>query len=106
MDNDIADLLQAGDVFILPSVAEGLGLSAIEAQACGVPCVVSTGVPRAADVSGAVSFVGLEESLDKWVDAVFQTAQMKIEYPAGCIQQAGYRISYTAQGLYDIFMGE
>lgn len=104
--SDIADLLQAGDVFILPSVAEGLGLSAIEAQACGVPCVVSTGVPRAVDISGAVSFVGLEESLDKWADAVFKTAEMKIEDPANCIQQAGYRISDTAKGLYDIFMGE
>jgi glycosyltransferase involved in cell wall biosynthesis len=38
---NVEDYLRASDVFAFPSVFEGLGLSLIEAQACGLPCVAS-----------------------------------------------------------------
>lgn len=43
-------MLGAMDLFLFPSHYEGLGLALIEAQAAGLPCVVSTGVPEEADV--------------------------------------------------------
>ena len=39
--NDIKDLLQAADIYVMPSIREGLSRSLMEAMACGVPCVVS-----------------------------------------------------------------
>lgn len=39
--NDVAELMQAMDAFILPSKYEGLGIVVIEAQAAGLPCIVS-----------------------------------------------------------------
>ncbi len=103
---DIPELLQAADVFLLPSLAEGLGLSAIEAQACGLPCVVSSVVPEEVDISGAVRFVPLEESAERWADAVFEMAGRKIADPVSCTKAAGYDISTTAGGIYQVFKDE
>lgn len=47
----------AMDVFVLPSLYEGLGIVNMEAQASGLSCVVSNVVPREADVSGRMEFL-------------------------------------------------
>lgn len=44
--NDTYRFYQAMDVFVFPSIMEGLGIVAIEAQAAGLPCYVSSNVPR------------------------------------------------------------
>lgn len=50
VSNKVPQLLQLMDVFVFPSVKEGLGLAAIEAQAAGATCILSTGVPKIASV--------------------------------------------------------
>jgi glycosyltransferase involved in cell wall biosynthesis len=47
---DIPMLMQAMDVFVFPSLYEGLGLVLLEAQAMGISCVLSDGLPDEADV--------------------------------------------------------
>ena len=54
---DVADLYQAFDVFCLPSEYEGLGMVAVEAQAAGLPCVLSYAVPRDADPCGTAKYL-------------------------------------------------
>jgi len=48
---DMNRIYQAMDVFIFPSLFEGLGIVAIEAQAAGVPVVCSEGLPPEAEIS-------------------------------------------------------
>jgi len=48
-----ADLLAAGDVFVLPSFSESFGIAAVEALGAGVPCVVSRDVGIASDIAAA-----------------------------------------------------
>lgn len=67
---DIPELLQAADMFLFPSLFEGLGIVVLEAQASGLPCVVSTEVPREVNVTGNVSFVSLDESDDVWAENI------------------------------------
>lgn len=59
--SDIERLYQAFDVFVLPSIYEGLGLVAIEAQAAGLPCFVSDVCPDELDVTGTVRFLPIED---------------------------------------------
>lgn len=77
---DVARLmLGAMDVFVMPSIAEGLGLAAVEAQAAGLPTFVSGHVPREADIgAGLVQFLSLAESAEAWAKAILDTSKRTI----------------------------
>ena len=68
--DDLVPIYNSMDVFLLPSRAEGFGLVAIEAQACGVPCVLSDGVPRIVDATGLCHFVSLEAPDNEWAETI------------------------------------
>ena len=72
--NDIHMILKAMDVFLFPSIYEGLGIALIEAQASGLRCIVSDTVPPDAFVSDNVVALDLNAPVVKWRDAVLDTA--------------------------------
>ena len=67
---DIPRLLKAMDVFVFPSLYEGLGIALVEAQAAGLRCIVSDKVPDEAFVTDLVCPLSLSEPVDRWRDAV------------------------------------
>lgn len=67
--SDVDELMKACDVFLFPSLFEGLGIVVIEAQAAGLPCVVSDAVPKMVDC-GAVEFHSLSESKEIWAQSI------------------------------------
>ena len=67
---NICDYLNAMDCFIFPSNYEGLGITAIEAQANGLPTLCSEYIPIEAKISELFIPVSLNSSLDKWCDLI------------------------------------
>ena len=68
--SDVAQLMQSMDVFILPSFYEGFGIVLLEAQAAGIPCVVSENVQKEPDMGmGLINWVELAD-FNGWVDKV------------------------------------
>lgn len=67
---DVPDLLSAMDRFVFPSISEGLGIAVIEAQAAGVPCIVSAAVPQTVQISNLITFKSLQDSLSSWAQAI------------------------------------
>ena len=60
---DVADIYSASDLFILPSLFEGLGIVLIEAQTNGLKCLVSTNVPKEVNITDEVVFMSLEDGM-------------------------------------------
>lgn len=102
---EIAKYLRSSNVLLLPSLSEGLGLSVIEAQASGVPCVVSDTLPREVDISGAVTFMPLSKTAAQWADAVIAASKQQILDPASCVRSAGYDIEVASQKVYAMMVG-
>lgn len=64
---DVNELYSAADMFLFPSLHEGLGIVVIEAQASGLPCIVSDAIPLEADMEiGLLNTLRLQDSYDKW----------------------------------------
>lgn len=63
---DVPNLLQAMDIFLLPSKYEGFGNVFIESQISGLPTIASTMVPKETKISNLISYLSLDESSDYW----------------------------------------
>ena len=70
--DDVPELLQAMDVFVLPSRFEGFGIVLIEAQAAGLPCVISDNVPKEVYQSPNITSLSLEDPQEKWISALLE----------------------------------
>ncbi|WP_057912981.1 glycosyltransferase family 1 protein [Peribacillus muralis] len=68
---DIPRLMKGFDVFLFPSLFEGFGIAALEAQGSGTPCILSDTIPKSIDMNlGLLSFISLNEPLDVWCNEV------------------------------------
>jgi len=68
-DADVPEILGNSDYMIFPSKKEGLGIALLEAQAMGVYCFVSTGVPQEAD-AGLCEFLDLNLGHKLWAERI------------------------------------
>ncbi len=69
--NNVYDYLQAMDIFVFPSLYEGLGISLIEAQASGLKCIVSDRIPDEAIVTKNVIKKELD-AIDDWTNILLE----------------------------------
>lgn len=103
---DVARFYSVFDVFFMPSLFEGLPISAVEAQAAGLPCVFSTNVPAESDVIGNGRFVDLGSSLEDWVRALSAAIEDGREAFAGeILAKAGYSAEANADKLMKYYEG-
>ena len=68
--NDVSELLGVMDIFVFPSLYEGLPLSLIEAQIAGKPCFISDSINEYADISNLVVRMSLKQSPKEWADVI------------------------------------
>jgi glycosyltransferase involved in cell wall biosynthesis len=110
---EVSKLLQAMDVFVFPSRFEGFGMVVIEAQAAGLPCVVSEAVPSEAKLTEEVSFVSLDASIETWINKIMEASlsdrAVRSEVNNRLVQNSDYNIKNEAgklKKLYNDYMSE
>lgn len=102
--SNVSDMLQAMDVFLMPSFFEGLPLSLIEAQASGLRCVVSDGIPKEADVTGLVTFLPLADGAKKWAEVILCQKDYKRRSYMEELKVAGYDAETSAKKLEQYYL--
>ena len=68
--NDANELYQAFDVFLLPSLYEGLPVVGVEAQAAGLLCYLSDDMTKETKVLDITKFMSLNNTLEEWADNI------------------------------------
>ena len=100
--NNVSEWLSAFDVLLMPSLFEGTPFALIEAQANGLPCVVSSAVSRDVNQTGLISFVDLEEPAEVWASALLQAQGRRNPEAVEKLAAAGYDAEDTAQTVATI----
>lgn len=103
--NKVHDLLQAMDVFVLPSFFEGLPVVLVEAQAAGVPCVVSDTVSEEAKLVNDL-WVGcsLKQSIQEWIGVIVEVSLNSRKDTYLEIRKKGYDINDATKVLEDFYL--
>ena len=103
----MADILQAMDVFLFPSLMEGLPVTLIEAQASGLPCIVADTITEEVKITDLVDFVSLDKSAEFWADKVLHYANAsERQNTYAMISAAGYDIKENAKWLQEFYLAE
>lgn len=88
--HNIEEIYQLFDVFLFPSVYEGLPFALIEAQAAGIPCLVSSAVSSDVRITKNVFFENLSAPVQKWEDDLEKIASLHKEKTYADIRKSGF----------------
>ena len=101
---NVQEVLNAMDAFVLPSIFEGLPVSAVEAQATGVPTFLSPNITREAGIEGLSWFNQDYWNVDQWADLImnniFKTDHLNA---TEMVKRAGFDIVDTADSFEKLY---
>lgn len=102
--SDINYLLQMADVFIMPSLYEGLPIAAIEAQASGVPIISSNTITKEVNITGLIKWCSLDDKAEVWAKCALQEVNKERKDMSIKISNAGFDMMRTAKRLKEIYL--
>lgn len=103
--SDVPKLLQMTDVFLFPSVYEGLPLSVIEAQAAGLPCLISDRITEEVVVTDQVVRMSLDESKERWAEQAVALSETPRDKYAKTSQEQVRKAGYDVKELAEWYAG-
>lgn len=101
---DIERIYQGMDVFVLPSLFEGLGIVAIEAQVSGLPVIASTGVAKEANITNNIRNIDLSEPIDVWVEAICKTKVNNRKSIEDIVRKSKFNIKNNVKFLQEFYL--
>lgn len=106
---DVSELLNAFDLFILPSKSEGLGIVFVEAQINGLRCVTSDNVPKEVNILDKIEYLALDVGTEIWVkqiDKIIKNKKTDRTIDIQRVRDAGYDIKIEAKKLQDFYLSK
>lgn len=107
---DIPQILQSTDVFFMPSILEGLPVVLVEAQAAGVPCVISNNIPKECDMNlDLIKSLELSQQKEIWANVLIDSSNIeKVDFNARSNQiiNSGYDLNNNINILSMLYSRE
>lgn len=101
---DVEKVYQVLDCFVFPSVFEGLGIVAIEAQCSGLPCFISNYVPNEANICNT-NKISLKQSAKYWASYILEKNKNFVRKDCSAfIKKAGFDIKDVAKQIEEIYL--
>lgn len=104
IQKNVSEFLQMMDVFVMPSLYEGLPVSAIEAQAAGIPCILSDAVTEEVIVNDSAKRLPIGASTQVWAEEILKYKSRKKTDTQKLIAERGYDIKETSKWLTDFYL--
>lgn len=104
--NDINNIMMASDVFVLPSLYEGLAITSIESQCTGLFTLCSDLITKETEVTDIIKFISIDNP-DEWVNAILEVKKLKYDRTkySKVVEDAGYNSKMSARFLENIYRG-
>lgn len=105
--SDIDRLLQCADIFLFPSLYEGLPVTMVEAQSSGIKCFISDVIPQQCVLTDDVTALSLKESAEYWAKQIVPLSggyDRKDRYED--MLRANFDITANAEWLCDFYISE
>ena len=104
MQENVSQYLQAMDVFVMPSLYEGMPVTMVEAQAAGLPCVISDRVPLECKLTDSVVQLSLEREPQDWGAQILAVKKYERKSNYEMIKSAGFDIIVNAKWLENYYL--
>ena len=105
--SDVQNLMQAMDVFILPSLYEGLPVVGVEAQTAGLPILLSDTITDEVGLLSSTHFLSLKQGASEWALQAVRLSENNLDsrvYAAQKIYDLGYDSKLVAGHLQDLYV--
>ena len=103
--SDVNDLIQTMDVFVFPSLYEGLPVTMVEAQAAGLPCLISDKVPPECILTeGLVDVLPLSAAPETWTERILEKRNLPRTDRRAEIAAHGFDITTEAVKLQEFYL--
>jgi len=103
--SDISEIMQSIDIFVMPSFFEGLPVALIEAQAAGLPCIVSSNITEEIQLTQNVEFLHLNMGYSFWANKILEKVNsfQRVD-TSKMIEKAGYDIRREVEKLENVYL--
>ena len=98
--------LNAADCFVMPSLYEGLPVSAVEAQSTGLPCVFSENISREVSLINNCSFLSLDSPISIWADKILEYKKNIRQDESYTIKKEGYDVESVASFMQNFYISQ
>lgn len=100
--SDVSELYNVMDVFVFPSIREGLPVVLVEAQANGLPCIISDSIDKASKLTDCVQFLSLSEPKGVWARAIGES-DLKRKNTRQVLQNSSYNMKNNITKIEDLY---
>lgn len=107
--DDVNDLMQGMDCFLMPSKYEGLPITLIEAQASSLPCIISNNITAGFIIKELIDTVDLKSDISLWCNTIEKSLKLKRINRKKEIVASGFDMESNAKSLEEFYiknMGE